>query len=421
MANENESAKYCRYLKEYFEEDDRNVILLEKIESIFEFSILKAEAVYTFMYESNHMSSLKDEFNHNSNNILFCINNLNEIIDKQIDKNEIYKKVRLFDDSAYIPIEMNKDFFIREFENKKNIDFRSFYRTIVKYIILLSISLDWKNKDLTIGKIKDSLFNNINFYNGYNFLYRGQSQYSWDLIPSLIRGYSKKSKKDGVVIDNNELYELYSKTNMIKDYNRFKKNNIESGKDIDYDFLSFMQHSISYSPLIDFTDDENVALSFAIQRSDINTFLQKDSSVFVIDMNQVKDVKYSEQDIDRIIKNFKIYFLSKKIRVGTTMDVVDNKGIITHLDFTTLKAVKDHLTPNYIILNSLTNDRMRYQKGCFILFYDYVSVNGNMLYDLAKGLNILKIKITPDMKQKLKIDKCYSIGYLLNPYQIFRD
>ena len=64
MANENESVKYCRYLKEYFEEDDRNVILLEKIESIFEFSTLKAEAIYTFIYESNHMSSLKDEFNH---------------------------------------------------------------------------------------------------------------------------------------------------------------------------------------------------------------------------------------------------------------------------------------------------------------------------------------------------------------------
>lgn len=96
MANESESAKYCRYLKEYFEEDDRNIVLLEKIESIFEFSTLRSEAIYRFIYESINMNSLKDEFSHNSNNVLFCINKLNEIIEKQIDKNEVYKKVILF-------------------------------------------------------------------------------------------------------------------------------------------------------------------------------------------------------------------------------------------------------------------------------------------------------------------------------------
>ena len=41
-----------------------------------------------------------------------------------------------------------------------------------------------------------------------------------------------------------------------------------------YDFCSFMQHNVAYSPLLDFTEYYHVALSFATHKYDENMMLR---------------------------------------------------------------------------------------------------------------------------------------------------
>lgn len=222
------------------------------------------------------------------------------------------------------------------------------------------------------------------------------------------------------------MFKIYSEAGIISKYNKVFDEKVLKPNDINYSFLSFMQHSISYSPLIDFTKDYKIACSFVISVNSINTYLQKDSCVFILDANGV-DYSLVKNDndineVNKIIGNLNIRLFNKKIKPGTKM-YVDNMGTLVEVDFTSLKKIKDNLTPRFKIINSMTNDRMKYQKGCFILFYDYVSVNGNILYEWVEEFAYYKhrIKIADKNIILQKLDGYYNQSDLLNPYQIFND
>ena len=91
----------------------------------------------------------------------------------------------------------------------------------------------------------------------------------------------------------------------------------------------------------------------------------------------------------------------------------------------TPRDLYDALKPKLVILDSPTNDRMKYQSGVFALFYDYVSFRGELNYWLASGFSIMSTPINPKSKRKIldmihDVSKgSYESNFLSNPYDLF--
>ena len=369
---------------------------LDYFNEFFDTSRLSASDVYNFIF--NKEEELHTFFKNMI--ITFLHMDLNDI-------NETFEKYNSVD---------GKNKFIIDF-NKNELPFRQFYRNFVKGILWLSFYTPMANNQTTDDDFSKDDIQIIKYYREKNIngFYRGQSNFEWQLKPSLLRGYDFKSN-DGRVIDLDVLYDIYHDVGLIDKYNNTVGNKrIKSGKDIDYEFLSFMQHAVSYSPLIDFTGKIDVAYKFALQKSSPNTYLQNSSAVFILSFEHTGMI----EDLSKI----NIIYLNKKIKPGTIMQVIDSNGTIKRLDFTTISKIQNQLRPKFAHFESKTNDRMKYQDGKFILFYDYVAVKGNVYYMLNKQMHLTKRKIRPSKKDKIlsAIDGDLNISYLMNPYQVFND
>ena len=142
-----------------------------------------------------------------------------------------------------------------------------------------------------------------------NAYFRGQSDYSYGLLPSFYRDL----KYDGI-IDYNSLNQLYKNTPFVEKYNQ----HIEHISDINYSFLAFIQHAIAYSPFLDFSEDINIALIFATsaEGKNYNTFLQKDAGLYSFHPHNT--IVFS-QNIDNIIKEHEVQYCAKKLNFSSTI------------------------------------------------------------------------------------------------------
>lgn len=262
-------------------------------------------------------------------------------------------------------------------------------------------------KDLTIDDlpIEKALIT----HNDGKHWYRGQSDYQWNLTPSMFRNLRNVFPKE-TKINNKTIEQIYSESGMLDKWNQVFNSSI-----IDYSFLSYMQHSISYSPLLDFTSNFPTALSFALyNKSSINDYAYKDSSVFQIEVsyNQIRNRKN-----DLLPNSYYIDFIPDKYSIGAS---ILGKPIHTYNDI--IKA----LTPEFVMIDSENNDRMRYQKGRFIFFYNYLSIQGTICTWLNQDLHVTKYRIKKEDKNKwcellrnnyphLMVEK------MMNPYSYFSD
>ena len=152
------------------------------------------------------------------------------------------------------------------------------------------------------------------------YFFRGQEDFSWNITPSLIRNL-KVAKGHGLYIDINSMYSLYSENNysnsLKEKYNKtFEKRPVIYARDINYYFLSWMQHAVSYSPLVDFTSDYAVASSFAVRANNPNLFLYNDSAIYILELSKYYKICTDVKEVDKIISSMHISFLKKKIRPG---------------------------------------------------------------------------------------------------------
>lgn len=239
--------------------------------------------------------------------------------------------------------------------------------------------------------------------------YRGQSDYNWHLTPSMFRNLGNVFSKE-TAINKQTIEDIYAKNGMLDKWRTVFKTSR-----IDYKFLSYMQHSIAYSPLLDFTSDFPTALSFALSnRSDINSFAYKDSSVFQI---EVTDNNRLIADFEDLPYNSYINFLPEKYAIGTS---ILGKPMHTYDDI--IKA----LTPEFVMIDTVSNDRMKYQNGRFIFFYNYLSLQGTVCTWLNKDLHVTKYRIRKDEKNhwcdKLRRDYPYlMVDKMMDPYSYFSD
>ena len=309
----------------------------------------------------------------------------------------------------------------------------NFFRALVKHCLYKALHNDFNfepkiNSNDEITYLKDIIRLQEDSFS--LFFFRGHENISWEISPSLIRNLNAFNGK-GLYLDIDSICELYNErgysNSLISKYIKFFKGcPIKNSTIIDYHFFAWMQHAVSYSPLVDFTSDYMIALSFAIKANNPSTFLYDDSSVYILelpgDYNVCKDINR----INKIITKMHIVVLKSRIKPGTTSNLKDVEGNTHIIDFSSYSKIVDELVPNFIIIDIPTNDCMIRQRGKFILFYDYVSVGGKMFLVLGNKFSFIRHKILAKDKVALLewLDKNapdIKNSYLMNPYAIFND
>lgn len=271
----------------------------------------------------------------------------------------------------------------------------NFFKLFIKYFCMFYVgksklygSRVHINNELTIKMLNRT---NENECNESLCLYRGLNDINYKLIPSCFRN----DKLNGFT-DLNELSKYYGFENII-----------------DYRYLAISQHSEKTSPLLDFTSDINVAVSFASHDEK-----QNDSCIYCI---QIRNTKEEICNVNHILKHkFRVLKIDM-IKVGECETYKGKK-----YDFSTIKKIIDNLSPKHVFVDTetiietnkddnLARERMNRQKGYFLLFYDYVIVGGRILFQLSKHLDMFRYTIKADEKIKLydQVKDKYSYGYLM--------
>ena len=241
--------------------------------------------------------------------------------------------------------------------------------------------------------------------------YRGQSDESYKLIPSLFREYD--TSRYGQVMDYSTLYKLYAVPSLTTKYQEVFGGLLN----IDDDFCAFMQHSCAYSPFLDLTRKHVVALSFATHNEgNLNTYFKKKSAVF--EFRFKKDVLSEYTDVSRT----NVYFSNSKLSFFSVFQ-----------DSYLFYCVPQAFNPVVGILRNKTNDRMKYQDGAFLFFQQCVVVYGHILMPYAIG-RIIKYTIKPYRgKSRIPLSKAtiyqkivkdyrkYDYEHLMNPYLYFSE
>jgi len=272
-------------------------------------------------------------------------------------------------------------------------------------------------------------------------VYRGQSDYRWGVIPSMFRNYNFEHSDDcdGEYFDLAMMFEKYEKNGYLEIYNS-TIDKLEKKEDISIDFLAYMQHAVAYSPLIDITTSPAIASRFALW-SALEKDNKNDESAMVFKFefsNQHRNQSNSNEQrpLKEYFKNelprkFNVKILNKRIIPGRTMIIKDIDGTPYELDFSTLHSTIEALSPKYVTINKVYNDRMRYQKGKFILFYDYVVIsdesnnefpNGRILFQLVKDIKTTAYILSKSDKKKMsyslsRLYPQYRKRYILKPYK----
>ena len=240
-------------------------------------------------------------------------------------------------------------------------------------------------------------------------LYRGQSNFDYNLLPSIYRNL-----KFNGIIDINKLQNIYSQNGMLSKYG-----NIFGDYRINYSFISFMQHATEYSPLLDFSKDKNIALVFAThsQGKNYNLYNNCDCSLYKLLLNKEKNVE------DLGFGNHNVQFYSTKLKYNS---LIFGKPLL-------FCNISDFEIKYYTCLYP-TNDRMKYQQGAFLYLERCVIVNGTVFLPFTQGL-ITKYRIYSDANKKMMTQKTkqelykeitqmypyYDLEHLLNPYLYFSE
>lgn len=275
----------------------------------------------------------------------------------------------------------------------------------IKLYVLLLMFLCVGYMELNTGNSKTLQQFETNFKTNYGlptryqyFWYRGVTNIDdFDLVPSMYR-----SIKDPYVhIDDTYIDSLYKVNNLDREYKKIFKTFKRE------EFLAYMQHSIAYSPLIDFTNNVVIAGSFATQFTNAVDYVKKDSGLFLL----VRDTRMNTRAFNTNIELFN--------ECLTPFSNIFGKPLF-------LCSLSDFYVKYNVVLNK-SNDRMKYQDGLFLNIYKAVFVKGKLLFPDSTtklfiiripfgGSKITKDDVTNDISQNFQE---YEYDYLMDPYNWF--
>ena len=220
----------------------------------------------------------------------------------------------------------NKDTFNKIYKESKNSEF---FKILTKYLLYKRLNdkfefevekdsdseKDFAEKMIANQKQGDACI-----------MFRGQQNYAWELAPSLIRNLTVPKGK-GLFLDASSLRFLYNEggfgNSLLSKYEKcFDNGPYVPNFTVNYRFLAWMQHAVSYSPLLDFTSSYPVALSFAIKENNPSNFLYDDSAIYILKLSNTDEIK-QEQEVDDILNKMHIVVLKGKIKPGSTPTVWD--------------------------------------------------------------------------------------------------
>jgi len=140
---------------------------------------------------------------------------------------------------------------------------------------------------------------------GNNFIYRGQSNCTWNLESTFIREYKKRYKKSDY---SNDQFFVFLKYFFIEKFKFLEKELNQKNEELS--LLGKMQHYGNNTPLIDFTEDILVSLWFAASdyHDDISSLDPHCFKIFYFETNQKFESELKIKDInfgDIKILNFK--------------------------------------------------------------------------------------------------------------------
>ena len=279
--------------------------------------------------------------------------------------------------------------------------------SLIAELLYLKFELQYRVKqdipEVVIYTLKDyhSLVEFFRMQEHNEWVFRGQADKKWKLEPTILRNINREQS---LIIDLKVVEGLYSQYGLLDQYEK-----IFGSKAVDYGFLSYMQHSTSYSPLIDFTKDFIIASSFALNhKNNINDFYNQDSAIFCMRLN-------GGASIESRIDDYKVGLLAntKTWSIDDLNTIYDGMGTL----------YKPYADISYSL--SQANDRMKYQKGVFILYDHFISFPTNSVPTYFNG-HLVKITLHHSVKKEIYDDLYekhheYRPYFLLNPYQYFSE
>ena len=235
--------------------------------------------------------------------------------------------------------------------------------------------------------------------------FRGQSEYKWKLVPSY---YRSLKKKDCIV---NLSYLNTDYVNMkISD----KLSLIFNSSILDYEKLSFVQHSLAITPFLDFSKNVYSAVSFAIGNYEApRKLIEDDAALYLLNVENKEIIKTSD-DASKVINDLYVEYIGSKPRISTL-----TKSLFWN------QFLKGTLHSEYHLIDIKTNDRMRIQDGTFVLFNKVLIIGEDIIFstkehsELSKLITKVKIDSSNRIeiyKEILKNDSKFHLLKMLNPY-----
>ncbi len=236
--------------------------------------------------------------------------------------------------------------------------------------------------------------------------YRGERKYSLSrpLLPSIYRNRE-------ILFDNNKKVNLVSSSVLYDFYRQncgyfdLYENIIEPIRtDKMYSFLAFSQHYFGISPLIDFTKNLYVALSFALKgRSDF----EEDILIYTLELSSDDDYTDSIKVADKWIEDYSVMLFRnmKKHDFETPLETLADYRLIA--DKFKGHSLLDMNAPRAKLIDVPTNDLIKYQQGVFLLLDDFSLMGKSYLtkkirdeFSLKKW--IISKDICPTLMKRLK-------------------
>lgn len=290
-----------------------------------------------------------------------------------------------------------------------------YYISIVAFIICIYSPkiIIGEERQLSVESIKEN-FEEPNIY------YRGQNNSKWRISPSILRNLNRN-----IILDDNSYYVFLKEDESESKFDSLMRDRSTNT----YDKYAFMQHSRSFSPFVDFTTNMTIATSFALSNvHDANCFRNEDSVVFqLIVISLDKEVISDRKEAKNFLKSkFKLIVINKDYFVlGRDYLIENSDGTTMIYNIVEFSELVSELTPKFKILKIATNDRMKYQKGLFLCFYDCLCLNSFVFYELNSSIQLRRLIIKKGTKRKILKEiykeRKYDPEHLMDPYLYFKE
>lgn len=209
----------------------------------------------------------------------------------------------------------------------------------------------------------------------YLTFFRGEKNTEYKLIPSLYRKLDKDM--------------IFNSTSLEEQYKKFINADFDILKQIDFDFLSLMQHYGYSSPFIDFSKNPYIALKFAIG-NEINN-LDHDVVIYKIKLLDESKLISDKKQINNLLKDYNATIIRDRKKLD--------------------RKIINQLCPDTYFIDIQTNDRMRLQDGVFLFLNNFYIVQNEYIFTKLNDCSIINKYIIPkeiinanidDIKHRLK-------------------